>query len=106
MAPTTRTAETPAAPTAKVRAALPTGSTPRPSLGRMNRVLRTHSGLTELAIAIALYGVYEVVRGFGSTTLAAARAHTDHIVAIERDLGLFVERGIQQAVDALPGVPT
>jgi hypothetical protein len=72
----------------------------------MNAVLRTHSGKAELATAVALYGLYEIVRGFGSTTLAAARAHTAEIVALEQHTGMFVERSVQRAVDALPAVPT
>jgi hypothetical protein len=52
-----------------------------------------------------MYALYELVRGFGSTTLASARAHTDEIVAFERATGVFVERSIQSAVDALPAVP-
>jgi len=71
----------------------------------MNRVLRTHSGVTELGTAIVMYAFYELVRGFGSTTLASARAHTDEIVAFERTTGVFVERSIQSAVEALPAVP-
>ena len=71
----------------------------------MNRVLRTHSGLAELGTAILMYALYELVRGFGSTTLASARAHTDEIVAVERATGVFVERSVQSSVEALPGVP-
>jgi hypothetical protein len=71
----------------------------------MQRALRTHSGVTELTIAIVMYGLYEFVRGFGSTTLVAARAHTDEIVAVERAAGVFVERSVQSAVDTLPAVP-
>src|SRR5215210_710722 len=71
----------------------------------MRSALRTHSGMTELALAIALYGVYEVVRGFGSTTLASARLHTAEIVSLERHLGVFVERAVQQSVERLPAVP-
>jgi PAP2 superfamily len=71
----------------------------------MRIAFRTHSGLVEIAIAIGLYTFYEVVRGFGSTSLAAARAHTADIVALERYLGFFVERGVQQGVENLPAVP-
>src|SRR5215207_756798 len=71
----------------------------------MRSALRTHSGMMELATAIGLYAVYEVVRGFGSTTLASARLHTADIVSLERHLGLFVERAVQQAVEGLPGLP-
>jgi hypothetical protein len=61
--------------------------------------------MTELALAVGLYAVYEIVRGFGSTTLAAARLHTAEIVSLERHLGVFVERAVQQAVESLPAVP-
>jgi hypothetical protein len=71
----------------------------------MNAALRTHSGMIELATAAGLYGVYEVVRGFGSTTLSAAREHTADIVALERHLGIFGERAVQQAVDHVPLAP-
>jgi hypothetical protein len=45
------------------------------------------------------------VRGFGSTNLPSARAHTDDIVALERSLHLFVERSVQDAAHAVPGLP-
>jgi PAP2 superfamily protein len=71
----------------------------------MKVALRTHSGLVEVATAVGLYALYEVVRGFGSTSLTAARAHTAEIVALERHLGLFVERAVQHGVEGLPAVP-
>src|SRR5215216_6629711 len=71
----------------------------------MRSALRAHSGMVELAMAIGLYAMYEVVRGFGSTTLSAARLHTDEIVALERHLGVFVERAVQQAVEHVPAAP-
>jgi hypothetical protein len=71
----------------------------------MKILLRTHSGLIELAMAVGLYAIYEVVRGFGSTTLSAARLHTSEIVGLERQLGVFVEGAVQHAVERLPGVP-
>jgi hypothetical protein len=71
----------------------------------MKVALRTHSGLVELATAVGLYAVYEVVRGFGSTSLIAARAHTADIVALERHLGFFFERAVQHGVEGLPAVP-
>src|SRR5204862_3063567 len=66
---------------------------------------RTRSGLVEIGAAAALYGLYEGVRGFGSATLATARAHTDDIVALERHSGVFVERAVQHAVSGLPVLP-
>jgi hypothetical protein len=65
-----------------------------------------HRGLVEVATLVVLYGLYEVVRGQGHATVAAARDHTDGIVALERHLHLFGERAIQQAAHLLPGVPT
>jgi hypothetical protein len=63
-------------------------------------------GLVEVAALSGLYGVYEVVRGQGHATLAAARDHTDAIVALERHLHVFDERALQDAVHAVPGLPT
>jgi hypothetical protein len=65
-----------------------------------------HRGLVEVATLFVLYGLYEVVRGQGHATLAAARAHTDWIVDLERRLHVFGEGAVQRAADWLPGVPT
>jgi hypothetical protein len=67
--------------------------------------LAAHSGKVELAGIAVLYGLYEGVRGFGSASLGTARAHTAEIVALERQVGIFVERPLQTAVDHLPLVP-
>jgi hypothetical protein len=63
-------------------------------------------GAVEVAGLAALYGVYEVVRGQGHATLAAAREHTDAIVALERHLHVFGERAIQRAAHWVPALPT
>ena len=63
-------------------------------------------GWVEVATLISLYGFYELVRGQAHATLAAARSHTDAIVALERDLHVYGERGLQSAAHALPGLPT
>ena len=60
----------------------------------------------EIATLAALYGVYELVRGQGHATLAAARAHTDDIVALERHVHVYGEHALQRGVHALPGLPT
>ena len=65
-------------------------------------VLAARSGKVELAAIAALYGLYEGVRGFGSASLATARAHTADIVALEQHVGVFVERPLQSAVAHLP----
>lgn len=66
---------------------------------------RRYPGVVELGLAVALYAVYEIVRGFGSTSLPLARAHTDEIVGLERSLHLFVEQSVQNASHAVPGLP-
>ena len=55
---------------------------------------------------MALYGVYELIRGGGNATLAAARSHTDSIVAFERHLHIFGERALQNAAHAVPALPS
>jgi PAP2 superfamily protein len=64
-----------------------------------------HSGVNELVALTALYGLYEVVRGFGGENLAGALGNTDDIVALERHLGVFVERSVQQSVDGVSLLP-
>jgi hypothetical protein len=65
---------------------------------------RTYRGPIEVAGAVALYAVYEVVRGFGSEDFAAARLHTDEIVSLERSLGVYWEHGVQTASLGVPGL--
>jgi hypothetical protein len=65
-----------------------------------------HRGSIEVATLIALYAVYELVRGQGHATVAAARAHTDWVVGLERHLHVFGERAVQHAANAVPGAPT
>jgi PAP2 superfamily len=65
-----------------------------------------HRGSIEVATLAALYVVYELVRGQGHATVAAARAHTDWIVELERRFHVFGERAVQHAADAVPGAPT
>src|SRR5436190_2535748 len=65
-----------------------------------------HRGSVEVATLAALYLVYELVRGQGNATVAAARTHTDWIVQLERHFHVFGERAVQHAADAVPAVPT
>ncbi len=53
---------------------------------------------------MALYGAYELVRGLGGEDWAAARLHTADIVGLERSLGIFWERGVQDASLSVPGL--
>jgi hypothetical protein len=66
----------------------------------------THSGLREILGLVALYGVYEVVRGFGGEDFAAAIANTGDIVALEQSVGVYVERAVQESIGGLAGMPT
>ena len=70
----------------------------------MRDVIRIRAGRIEAAAAVALYGVYEVVRGVGGEDWTAARLHTADIVALERSLGIFWEQGVQDASAAVPGL--
>ena len=65
-----------------------------------------HRGSIEVATLAALYALYEVVRGQGHATVAAAREHTGWIVDLERSLHVFGERAVQNAANAVPAVPT
>ena len=76
------------------------------SFHRIRRIAgRPYPGRIELAALAALYGAYEIVRGFGGEDWAAARAHTADIVALERRLNLFVERDVQSLLGSVAGVP-
>jgi hypothetical protein len=59
----------------------------------------------EIAALFALYGVYELVRGFGETSATAALANAEKIVALERKLGVYGERGVQELAELVPGLP-
>lgn len=65
----------------------------------------SNSGRRELAGLALLYGVYEVVRGFGGEDYEAAFAHTADIVALERSLGVFVEADVQSWAERIPALP-
>ena len=67
---------------------------------------RSHSGLQELGALAVLYGLYEVVRGVPNENVEAAMRHTSEIVALEQDVGIYVEHGVQRTLDALPVLPT
>ena len=67
---------------------------------------RPHRGLVEVATLTALYGLYEVIRGFGDASFAVARAHTDDVVALERSLHVFGERAVQEWAEHVPTLPS
>lgn len=88
---------------------VPTSKPQRPNLVVMNELRsslsRRYPGSIELGLAVALYALYEIVRGFGSTSLSLAQAHTDDIVALELSSHVFIERSVQNAAHAVPGLP-
>jgi len=65
---------------------------------------RTYRGPIEVAGAVALYAVYELVRGVGGEDFSAARLHTDDIVGLERSLGIYWEHGVQTTSLGVPGL--
>jgi PAP2 superfamily len=75
------------------------------TFGRLGSWLSVrHSLRTEAAAALALYGLYELVRGLVVADGAQADAHAHRVVALERSLHLFVESNVQRAVQTLPGL--
>jgi hypothetical protein len=66
---------------------------------------RPHGGMAEIGALALLYGVYEVVRGFGGENWSAALAHTRDIVALEQRLQVYGERAVQEWAQSIPGLP-
>ena len=66
---------------------------------------QSHSGAREIAGLAALYGLYEVIRGAGGENVQVAMQNTADIVAFEQAVGVYVERGVQQAFEAVPFAP-
>jgi PAP2 superfamily len=63
-----------------------------------------HSLRVEAIVVLALFGVYELCRGVVAGGSAEALRHAHELVALERSAGLFVEKGVQNAARALPGL--
>jgi membrane-associated phospholipid phosphatase len=63
-----------------------------------------HSLSAEAAAVLLLYGLYETCRGLVAGHRSVASRHAHDIVALERPLHLFIERDIQQAAQAVPGL--
>src|SRR5215203_4138446 len=59
-------------------------------------VARPHRAFVEVGSLAFLYGMYEVVRGAGDTSVSVARDHTSDIVALERVLHVFNEQAVQE----------
>ncbi len=70
-------------------------------------VASPHRGVVEVAALFGLYGLYQIVRGFGELDFEAAQRNTAAIVAVEQRLQVFVERSVQDwalGVPALSGL--
>src|SRR5436189_124034 len=68
-----------------------------PSIAR-----RTRSAVA--AIALVLYGLYELSRGFVVSDTAEARRHALEVVAIERWPHVLLEADVQHAARLIPGL--
>ena len=69
------------------------------------RLSHSHSGAREIGGLVMLYAAYEVVRGAGGEDIEAALRNTGDIVALEQAAGIYVERGVQDAFEAIPYAP-
>jgi membrane-associated phospholipid phosphatase len=62
------------------------------------RVARTvGAGRREAAVMLLAYGLYSLVRGLWGGTLAEGTANAESLIALERDLGIWVEPAWQEA---------
>jgi hypothetical protein len=66
---------------------------------------RPYGGAVEIAGLLSLYAVYELVRGFGDASYELARDHAHDIIELERSLGVYVERPVQELAERVPGLP-
>lgn len=66
---------------------------------------QSHSGAREIAGLAVLYGIYEVIRGAGGEDVQTALRNTGDLVALEQAIGIYVERGVQDAFEAIPFAP-
>jgi hypothetical protein len=72
---------------------------------QVGRLVRPHHGAVETAALVAMYGLYELCRGFADGSFALAQQNAAEIVRFERDLGMFWEWDVQQWASRLPGLP-
>jgi PAP2 superfamily len=63
-----------------------------------------HSFPAEAIAVLGLYGVYEATRGLVVGDSPAAVRHAHEVVSVEQSLHLFVERRVQAAAHAVPGL--
>jgi hypothetical protein len=65
---------------------------------------RRHSLRREALLVVGFYALYEGTRGLASGDSGLAGRHADHVIDLERWLHAFVERDVQDAVHAVPGL--
>jgi PAP2 superfamily len=63
---------------------------------------RADSLKLEVSVLVALYAVYEVVRGVRNLDVPLAREHAGRIVALERSLHVFSELSVQRLCERIP----
>jgi PAP2 superfamily len=63
-----------------------------------------HSLPVELALVVGVYVVYEATRGLVAGDANIALRHAQDVVSLERSLHIFVERSVQHAALAVPGL--
>lgn len=67
-------------------------------------LLTRHSLRVEGVAVLVFYGLYEASRGIGDPDRRLATDHAHDVVAVERSLHIFVERNVQEAASAVPGL--
>ena len=68
-------------------------------------LFRPHRAAVEVGVLVALYAVYEALRGTREASLSLARDHTADIVSLERGLHVFHERAVQEWSHGVPYLP-
>src|SRR5438876_12255614 len=69
-----------------------------------NWLFRRHSLGREALLVVGFYALYEGSRGLVAGDAATAGGHADRVIELERRLHAFVERDVQHAVHAVPGL--
>jgi len=88
---------------AEVAAARRPRPRPLPRSWRL-RLAERHSLAVEAALVVALYAVYEAVRGVVGGDAATAVHHARLVSSLERSLHVFVESDVQRAAGSVPGL--
>lgn len=76
----------------------------RPAPPLRDALASPHRGAVEVAALFGLYGIYQLIRGFGELDFEAAHRNTAAIVELEQRFQIFVERGVQDWALSVPGL--